>query len=103
MQIKFGKHKGKTLQEVPENWLHWARENFEDDTDEKKTLIQAIDAEINRRTDSKAQKPAPMAVNHEKELIRGILADLRQAADRLTESISDLETALQKNDQKVPY
>lgn len=66
MILRFGKHKGKELREVPIEYLFWLVENT--DTNDPKygaknaDLVAACNAEINARSDrGRAEKPRATA------------------------------------------
>ncbi len=53
VSMPFGKHEGEELEDIPSGYLKWALEEFEDD-DELIDLCEAIESELDYRTNNDA-------------------------------------------------
>jgi hypothetical protein len=47
VEITFGKHKGKTVKQLPEDYKKWLVENFEPKTAEQRRIIAAVQDDLN--------------------------------------------------------
>ena len=48
-KLEFGKHKGKSLHEVPTGYLEWLAGQMEEDLKKRQELLDAIEEELNQR------------------------------------------------------
>lgn len=46
VELTFGKHKGKRLEDVPEDYKKWLLENFEPKTAEQRRIIAAVESDL---------------------------------------------------------
>lgn len=51
MEMPFGKHKGKLIEDLPSDYLHWLAENCDNEE-----IAEAADTEFQWREDHRAHK-----------------------------------------------
>lgn len=88
MILKFGKHKGKDIQDVPTDYLFWLLENTDPEDrkygEKNKLLRQACENAINAKSDGLVQKSQKRAPETSGSLTMGyVLADMRELIDKI--------------------
>lgn len=100
MELKFGKHKGKKLSEVPMDYLMWL--SSETDTndpkygDANKKLVQAVNDEMASRSGAvKAEKTTNMDPQ--------ILASFSKLLNTIHQDLKEIKEAILKKAEDVPF
>ena len=110
MILKFGKHKGKDLKDVPTDYLLWLIENSDISDplygEKNKLLVQACHVALNAQADQKTPKKGYVAsaTPTKNEKVEKLLAELRAQIEEIykdANAMRDLIDVFNEKGEKV--